>query len=87
MIWHKFDHYQTRTVLGNAVFDFTATWQLKLRAIVETPLAVRLIHDHNYSSNDVFFQKMEDVSRRMQLKNVFKFETYFSKNLRLNGCC
>lgn len=54
MIWHNFDLYQNRTVLGNAVFDFTATWQLELRATVKTPLAVRLIHDHNYSSNDVF---------------------------------
>jgi len=54
MLWHDFNHYHNRTVFGNAVFDFTATWRLKLRAIVKTPLAVCLIHGHNYCSNDVF---------------------------------
>jgi hypothetical protein len=44
MIWHDINHYHKRTVLDNAVFDFTATWRLKLRAIVENPLAFCLIH-------------------------------------------
>jgi hypothetical protein len=54
MFWHDFNHYHNRTVLGNAVFDFTATWRPKLRVIVKIPLAVCLIHDNNYCSNDVF---------------------------------
>jgi len=44
MICHDFNHYHKRTVLDNAVFDFTATWRLKLRAIAENPLAFCLIH-------------------------------------------